>query len=130
MSLLKQGVTYGAVGVLQIFIDWLCFVGLTWFGVQAEIANVLGRVLGALLGFWLNGRLTFRRQTDELGGLSRKQFLRFGASWLLMTLLSTIGIHFITRFGGLSWAWLLKPVQDVALAAFGFTVSKYWIYRK
>lgn len=130
MSLLKQGVSYGAIGVIQLGVDWLCFVVLTWLKMPAELANVLGRILGALLGFWLNGKVTFKQQTDESGGLNRAQFMRFWASWLLMTALSTTGIHLITKFAGLKWAWILKPVQDLALAAAGFIVSKYWIYRK
>jgi len=26
-------------------------------------------------------------------------------------------------------AWMVKPAADLLLAALGFTISKYWVYR-
>ncbi|GAB6195007.1 GtrA family protein [Lysobacter xanthus] len=126
-SLLRQGASYGLVGALQLLLDWLGFVALTSLGVATVPSNIAGRILGAALGFWLNGVLTFRQAGE--GRLGWRRFLRFLASWSTMTLLSTLAVHAIDAGAGLQWAWMLKPAVDAALAALGFIVSRYWIYR-
>lgn len=125
--LIRQGVAYGLVGALQLVVDWGCFVALTAVGLSTVGANMSGRVFGALLGFWLNGVLTFR--SAEGGRLGWVRFGRFMLSWTLMSLLSTLAVYAIDRGIGLHWAWLLKPGVDVVLAGFGFLASRYWIYR-
>jgi putative flippase GtrA len=126
-NLLRQGLGYGAVGLLQLLVDWLCFVGLTMLGLDVVPANLAGRVVGAVLGFWLNGVLTFR---DDAGGrLGWRRLRRFAISWAVMSLLSTAGVYFVDHVVGLRWAWLAKPVLDASLAGLGFVVSRYWIYR-
>lgn len=124
---LKQGVSYGVVGVLQLVVDWMCFVALTGMGLATVPANVVGRVVGAGLGFWLNGAFTFRD-----GGRARlgwRALLRFTVSWLVMTVLSTAAVAGIDRYAGLGAAWLLKPAVDALLALLGFVASRHWIYR-
>jgi putative flippase GtrA len=125
--LLRQIFRYGAVGVGQIGLDSLTFIGLTFIGTPPGPANIAGRVLGACAGFWLNGKWTFANQGTA--GLSRKSLLRFLASWLLTTTLSTLIVSLVDQSHGLHWAWLVKPVADGMLAALGFAISKFWIYR-
>lgn len=125
--LLRQGLGYGLVGGLQLLIDWLCFVGLTSVGIMTAPANIVGRVLGALVGFWLNGRVTFR---DEAGGkLGWRRLGRFGMSWAVMSIFSTLAVTLVDHGAGLGWAWLFKPLVDGGLAVLGFLVSRYWIYK-
>lgn len=126
-SLLKQGLGYGAVGLLQLLLDWLCFVGLSALGLATIPANLTGRVAGAVLGFWLNGVFTFRD-----GGVSRLGWRRLGrflVSWGSMSMLSTLGVYLVDHGAGLHWAWLIKPVIDAGLAGLGFIASRYWIYK-
>ena len=59
MSLRRQGSHYLAVGGLQWLLDWGVTVWLSHMGLAIEAANISGRVSGALLGYWLNGKLTF-----------------------------------------------------------------------
>lgn len=125
--MVRQGIAYGAVGGLQLLLDWGCFVALTALGLSTIGANMAGRVLGALLGFWLNGVVTFRGAGG--GRLGWARFGRFMLSWTLMSVLSTLAVHGIDQGIGLHWAWLLKPAVDVALAGLGFLASRYWIYR-
>lgn len=126
-ALVRQGFAYGLVGGLQLAVDWGCFVALTALGLPTVAANMSGRVFGALLGFWLNGIVTFR--SPEGGRLGWVRFGRFLSSWTLMSVLSTLAVYAIDRGIGLHWAWLLKPAVDVVLAGFGFLASRYWIYR-
>jgi hypothetical protein len=52
MSLARQGVSFLLVGLGLVTADWAVFVVLTALGTPASVANILGRVTGALLGFW------------------------------------------------------------------------------
>ncbi|HZH44650.1 MAG TPA: GtrA family protein [Lysobacter sp.] len=126
-TLLRQGAGYGAVGAIQLLLDWVVFVGLSALGVNTISANLIGRVGGALLGFWLNGVITFRGQGGRRLGWTR--FSRFLLSWTVMSLLSTLAVVLLDRNAGLQWAWLAKPAVDALLALCGFVISRYWIYR-
>lgn len=102
-------------------------VALSHLGIAVRPANVAGRVCGALLGFWLNGKFTFNGEGMAVGGV---QLRRFVLMWLCTTLASTWAIGRVDDHLGLSWAWLAKPLVEAALAAVGFVLSRYWIYRR
>lgn len=126
-ALLRQLVSYGAIGFLQIGLDWLTFVTLTFFNVPATPANISGRILGASVGFWLNGKWTFAEGGNT--ALSRQALARYLATWLFTTALSTLVVSMVDHSHGLHWAWVVKPVSDAVLAAVAFTISKFWVYR-
>lgn len=127
MSLGWQGSSYLVIGGIQWLLDWAVMVALSHLGLRIGLANVSGRVCGALLGFWLNGRITFAGDGHRPG---RRQLLRFIAAWLVMTLLSTVAIEAIDDLLGRQWAWLAKPLVELALGLLGFVVAKHWIYRR
>ncbi len=127
MNLLRQGSHYLLFGVLQLLLDWAVFVGCTALGVPAAGGNLVGRVSGALLGFWLNGRYTFAG--DQGGRLGWRRFRRFGLLWLLMTAVSTLLIAGIESRLGLQLAWLAKPVVEGGLAAINFVLLRQLVYR-
>lgn len=128
MTLHKEVVSFTAVGLLQILVDWAVFVGLTHLGVPVVPSNISGRVSGALLGFSLNGIFTFGRP-DGVIFLGRIHFLRFLTTWVATTIVSTACVTLLHRLDGLHAAWLGKPMIDAALAGAGFLASKYWIYK-
>ncbi|HVK51734.1 MAG TPA: GtrA family protein [Pseudoxanthomonas sp.] len=125
MTLARQSRLFLLVGVLQWILDWLVTVGLSSAGVSLEIANVCGRVTGALLGFWLNGIFTF--PGDQR--LGHRQLLRFLLVWIVLTLMSTWAMSSIARNLSLEIAWLAKPVVEAVLAVGSFFISRHWIYR-
>lgn len=127
MSLSRQGGHYLGIGLVQWLLDWAVMVALSHNGLSVELANIAGRVTGALLGFWLNGRITFADQDTAVG---RRQLLRFGLMWILTTAISTWSMGAINQFAGLKWAWMAKPAVEVALGAVGFVLSRHWIYRR
>lgn len=127
VTILKQGFGYGVVGGVQLVLDWLIFVMLTAQGIPVGVANIAGRGTAAVLGFWLNGKWTFGKRGGASLGI--EHFGRYVVLWVGMTLLSTFAVTVATRIDGVQTAWLIKPVVDVFLAAVGFVVSKYWIYR-
>jgi len=127
MNLLRQGRAYLLIGALQWLLDCGLTIGLGRAGLLSlEAANLCGRVAGASLGFWLNGRITFAGPGHALGPT---QFRRFLLMWAGTTVLST-GLMIVAKhLLGLHGAWLAKPLIEIALAALGFVLSRRWVYR-
>lgn len=125
--LLRQGSHYVLFGLLQLLLDWAVFVATTWLGMPASRGNLAGRVSGALLGYWLNGRFTF---SDGSGTrLGWRRFLRFALMWTALTVASTLLVGWTAANLGLHLAWLAKPLVELALSVVGFLVSRHWVYR-
>lgn len=127
LSLKRQGRHYLAIGLLQWLVDWAVMVALSHNGLPVEPANIAGRVSGALIGFWLNGRITFAGNDTNIG---RRQFIRFLMMWLLTTMISTWAIGEIDDAVGLRWTWLAKPAVELVLGGVGFLLSRHWVYRR
>lgn len=125
--LARQGVPYAIFGVGVLCIDWGTFVLLSWLGLPVPVANLAGRLVGASLGFLLNGRYTFA--VDGQAMLGRRHLLRYFVTWAVLTLLSTLAVTALASQQWLGLAWMLKPVIDATLAGTAFIVSKYWIFR-
>lgn len=128
MSLLRQSRAYLLVGALQWLLDCALTIGLSHAGLlPIEAANLCGRVAGAALGFWLNGRITFSGPEHALGPLQLRRFLLM---WAGTTALSTGLMAAAEHLFGLHGAWLAKPGIEIALAALGFVLSRQWVYRR
>ena len=127
MGIVRQGGHFVLIGLLQLLLDWGVFVAATALGLPAIPGNLLARVCGALLGFWLNGRITF---AGEAGGRLRWRHLaRFVCMWLVLTALSTWLVASSVELVGLKLAWLAKPVVEGALAVLSFFISRHFVYR-
>ncbi|TCZ82850.1 GtrA family protein [Lysobacter sp. N42] len=127
MSLTRQGRHYLAIGLLQWLLDWAVMVALSNAGLAVETANLAGRVTGATLGFWLNGRITF---AGDGTGIGHRQLARFGLLWIGTTIASTWMLASIDDAVGLQWAWLAKPAVELMLGLVGFALSRHWVYRR
>lgn len=127
MSLGRHARHYLLIGGVQWLVDWGVMVALSHFGMVIELANVAGRVAGALLGYWLNGKLTFAGDDTAIGPT---QLTRFILMWLGTTAVSTWSMGVIDDYAGLKWAWLAKPGVELALGVVGFFLSRHWVYRK
>jgi putative flippase GtrA len=125
MSVIREGRDFILVGIAQAVADWLVFVAASYVGAPLSAANLGGRVAGALLGFWLNGAITFR--TDAMR--DRRSFPRYVVLWLAACLLSTFGVVILDATFGRYWAWLGKPVIDLTLGVASFVASRNWVYR-
>jgi putative flippase GtrA len=126
MSLSRQGGHYLLIGGLQWLVDWGMMVLLSHHGLPVEAANVCGRISGAMLGFWLNGRITFAGTDTRIGGT---QLRRFVTMWLCTTIASTLALGHIDDVFGLQWAWLAKPLIELCLGVIGFLLSRHWVYK-
>lgn len=124
----RQVLLFALFGGVQLLVDWAVFVVLTWLETDVTFANLCGRVIGAVVGFSLNGRFTFRL-AGSTGHDRLARMLRFLAGWALTAALSTALVWLTERQLGLQAAWLGKLVIDAAIAVVGFALSKYWIFR-
>ena len=127
MSLGRHARHYLLIGGFQWLIDWGVMVLLSHYGMRVETANVAGRVTGALIGYWLNGKLTFAGEDTAIG---RTQLARFIIMWIGTTIISTWSLGIIDQYAGLKWAWLAKPGVELCLGVVGFVLSRHWVYRK
>jgi putative flippase GtrA len=125
--ILRQGLAFGIVGGIQLLLDWAVLVALTAMGVPVAAANLLGRISGASLGFWLNGRVTFRSEGQPR--LVGRPLRRFAIMWGGLTVVSTLAVDGVARWLGLEYAWAAKPVVEAALALVSFFVLRHWVYR-
>lgn len=125
VNLARQSRLFLLMGFLQWILDWLITVGLSRVGIPLEVANICGRVSGALFGFWLNGTITF--PSERL--LGRRQLLRFLIVWIVLTGISTWAVGHVGRTISLEIAWLAKPLVEAALAVASFFLSRHWIFR-
>lgn len=126
MSLGRHARHYLMIGLLQWLVDWGVMVLLThWMPV--EPANIGGRVAGALLGYTLNGRVTFAGEDTGTGG---QQLFRYLVMWVTTTIASTWSMGAIDSGLGLQWARLAKPAVEFALGVVGFLLSRHWVYKK
>lgn len=128
LRLTREAALFALVGGVQLGVDWLTFVVLTWLEVDVTVANIAGRMIGALLGFWLNARYTFQVEVRNTGHRFA-QIARFVAGWCITAVLSTVAVFLIERHLGLHAAWIGKMLVDASIAALGFVLSKYWIFR-
>lgn len=127
VSLIRQGSSYLIVGLIQLAVDWAVFVAASAMGMPVAPSNLLGRVCGMLLGFWLNGRHTFaQRGSQRLGWL---RFGRFLAVWAVLTVASTVLVSAVAEQLGLELAWLAKPLVEGSLAVASFVLMRQFVFR-
>jgi putative flippase GtrA len=123
----RQIFLFLVVGAVQLALDSGVFIGLSALGLPVVPANVAGRLAGASLGYWLNGRYTFA--DDGKPRLSGRHLGRFLIAWSLLTALSSALLYVIEARSNLHTAWLAKPLLEAFNAAIGFVVWRQWVYR-
>lgn len=125
MSLRRHLGGYAVVGALQWGIEYATMLALSQWLMPVAPANVIGRVCGAAVGFWLNGRWTFAGAGHRMDHGALRRFI---AVWLGLTVTNTVGVNLIDHAAGLRAAQVFKPAVDVLCAGLGFLLSRHWIY--
>jgi len=127
VSLIRQSGSYVIVGLVQLVLDWAVFVTATALGMPVPAANLLGRLSGMLLGFWLNGRNTFSQEVEHRLGWRR--FARYLLAWMALSAASTVLVGIAAARLGLHHAWLAKPMVEGGLAAVSFLLMRRYVFR-
>ncbi|MGB3394199.1 MAG: GtrA family protein [Stenotrophomonas sp.] len=117
-------VLFLAVGGLQFVFDAGLFILLTHWGMAPSWTNLLTRFSAALLGFLLNGKLTFGQPR-----LTRRQLSKYLLLWVLLTLLSTGAVITIGQVAGIRAAWGMKILVEIPLAVLSFVLMRRWVFR-
>lgn len=112
------------VGGIQFMLDIALFVMLTHSGMASLYANLIARFSAALLGFLLNGKLTFRQSR-----LTGTQWWKYMLVWVFLTGLSTGAVVPVGRMAGLEMAWLMKALIEVLLAMLSFMLMRRWVFK-
>lgn len=127
MSVSRQFLSYLLIGGTQFLLDWAMFSLLFWLGMPATPANLAARASAAIVGFVLNGRITFA--DGEGGKLGKRRFVRFVSAWLVMTAVSTGLVQAAATFWPGPFVYLAKPAIEAGLAVVNFFVLKWFVYR-
>lgn len=127
MTLRRHASYYAAIGLLQWVVEYGLMLALSEWVMPVEPANVIGRLAGACLGFWLNGKWTFASDDTHVG---RRAMLRFVLMWLVLTLFNTWIVGAIDEQFGLRVAQWTKPGVDLLSGGIGFLLSRHWVYKK
>ena len=124
--LVDQLLRYGFVGVLVLASDFAAYAALLWLSDGVYLAaNVLGKAVGAGVGFVLHRRVTFTwRQRDraasQLGAyLAVFAFNLVLSSALLWALVGRLGLD----------AYVAKLAVDALVIGLAFVLSRTWVYR-
>ena len=112
-----------AVGGAQFVFDAGLFILLTYWGMVPFWTNLLTRFSAAMLGFLLNGKLTFRQSR-----LGREQLFRYALLWVFLTLLSTGAVVAIGQVAGVRAAWGMKVLVEILLAVLSFMLMRRWVF--
>ena len=127
MKILRDGLRFIMIGAIQVLVDSATYIALTKLGINAAPANISGRCTGALLGFWLNGRVTFAHHEQPRLHL---RLVRYLTLWLLLTAVSTASLVTIANHAGLARSWWCKPLIETALGLTSLLVARHWVYRR
>lgn len=125
--LTRQIFVFVLAGAAQLALDSAVFVGTTALGVPVMPGKFLGRLSGATLGYWLNGRFTFA--DNGVARLSGRHLRRFVIAWLCLTAISIALLYAVATRLGLHAAWWANPLVEAFMAAIGFVVWRQWVYR-
>lgn len=127
MTLRRHAASYAVIGLVQWLVEYGLMLALSQWVMPVEPANVIGRLAGACLGFWLNGKWTFAGDDTHVG---RHAAARFVTMWIALTVLNTWIVAVIDDQLGLRMAQLLKPGADMVSGGIGFLLSRHWVYKR
>ena len=120
---LRRVVLFLAVGGIQFAFDSGLFILLTYWGAAPSWCNVLTRFSAAMLGFLLNGKLTFGQAR-----LTRGQLLRYVLLWVGLTVLSTGSVVLAGNMAGMRAAWSMKVGAEILLALLSYVLMRRWVF--
>ena len=73
MTLRRHAASYAVIGIVQWLVEYGLMLALSEWVMPVEPANVIGRLAGACLGFWLNGKWTFAGDDTHVGRQPQRQ---------------------------------------------------------
>jgi putative flippase GtrA len=125
-SLVHQMLRYGLVGGVVYVSDFATYAAILWGLPQAYLAaNIVGKGVGAVVGFFLHKHFTFSWEQKAGAG---QQALSYIALFGVNIAVSSVLLWLLVGQLQLS-ALFIKPVVDAVVIATSFVAGRLWIYR-
>lgn len=120
-KVLRQGVIFGFVGVLNTAVDFGTFVLLTHFlSVYYLVAQTLSYGAGTLNSYLWNAHVTF--SDSQTSSTRIPKFIILNVTVLLITLAVMHWLQFMPIY-------INKILSTVVGMAFNFVLSKFWVFK-
>lgn len=121
-----QLMRYGLVGGIVYVCDFAAFAAMLWCFPAAYLgANILGKGIGAVVGFVLHRHFTF--SWEQRHGAGQQAF-----SYLLLLLsniaISTALLWMLVDIAGIN-EFVAKLCVDIFVIGSSFIASRLWVYR-
>lgn len=119
-----QFIKFGIVGLSNTIISYVIYVGLVYFTVHYQIANVVAFIVSSFSGFLLNRLWVFKVGEYSMLKQLSKYYLVYSFSLFLSL--------------GLTYIWIellgvnvyLPPIINLAITVpFNFILNKLWAFR-
>lgn len=125
-DLAPQLLRYLAVGGVIAVTDYAVYAATVWLTSGAYLpANVLGKLVGAALGFWLHKHVTFRWEQRDAAVWQARSY----AALLAFNLaLSTVLLFALVEAAGFD-EYLSRLAVDAVIVATAFVGSRLWVWR-
>ena len=125
-GVMHQMMRYGIVGGVVYLSDFAVFAAILWFMPDAYLlANVIGKVTGALVGFVLHRHFTFSwEQKDKASRQAISYLLLLAANLAISSLLMWLLVDSVGAN-----AFIAKIFVDVVVIAVSFVAGRRWVYR-
>ena len=120
----RQIAAFGGVGLFCTLIDLVAFSGLIALGAAPVIANVMGFLIANIIGYFLNGWLTFRRD-GERAAYSARGYGKYLSAYLVGLTLSTL---FIAVFAPQIGAIVAKLCTIAFTAVLNYCASAFFVF--
>jgi putative flippase GtrA len=125
-SLLHQAARYGAVGLFVFACDFACYAAIIHAVPGAYlVANLIGKAVGAGVGFVLHKHFTFSWEQKHRTGAQIASYLALmlfnfaSSSAILWLLVAQLGMD----------KFVAKIIVDVVVIATSFVVGRLWVYK-
>jgi putative flippase GtrA len=125
-GVMHQLMRYGIVGGVVYLSDFAIFAAVLWFMPDAYlVANVIGKMTGALVGFVLHRHFTFSwEQKDKAGRQAASYMLLLTANLAISSLMMWL---LVDSAGGN--VFVAKLVVDIVVIVSSFVAGRLWVYR-
>lgn len=125
-KLLAQVARFGLVGLLVIALDYAVFAALLWAMPDSHlIANIAGKIAGAISGFFLHKNISFAgAQRDSMG----KQGAAYALLFAFNLAMSTGLLWLLVDQAALN-AYGSRLFVDALVILTSFLGQKLWVYR-
>ena len=117
-------IKFGITGVMNTAVDFIVFMLLSFFGLNAYLSQVIAYSCGMLNSYIINRSWTFKAK----GSFFSRQMIRFFAANLLLLLLSVILLCFFTEQMGFIKI-VAKLFSTAIIMIVGFIVNRLWVFK-